>query len=48
MLAYGVADDHISGPGWLDSETYNITAKAVSDKLKALSHGSIRSAFTRL
>ncbi len=31
QAAYGVPQNHILGPAWLDSETYDITAKAAAD-----------------
>ena len=31
QTAYGVPQNHILGPAWLDSETYDITAKAAAD-----------------
>jgi len=30
MLAYGVGDDRVFGPAWIDSEAYDISAKVLS------------------
>ncbi len=31
LRAWGVTDDHVVAPAWLDSERYDIAAKAVGD-----------------
>ncbi len=31
QMAYGISEDRIIGPAWMDSERYDITAKAVAD-----------------
>jgi uncharacterized protein (TIGR03435 family) len=33
LRAYGVADSQVSGPDWLDTERYDIVAKAAADAI---------------